>query len=306
MRVRFARGIGVGVLIGVTALTGCKGVGQGAELQQQVEQLSAISAEKDSLLKEVVANTKLMSDINAELAKVKDAKSGVVPVMASESPIAGTLAYRDTMLARIRDIATRVNESEERVRASQRRVRNLTRGSDSLKSQLATFQATITEFEGVIENQKATIVVLTEQVEALRSENVRLTQEKAVLTDQTVAQADTIKQMADKDNTVYYVIGSKDELKRKGVVVEEGRKFLFFGSKSLQPARELRSGDFTAIDKRVVSEILFPQADREYRIISRQNLASQEDADGKVTGRLQIAAPEEFWAPSKYLILVEQ
>src|SRR2546428_11077583 len=62
--------------------------------------------------------------------------------------------------------------------------------------------------QGVIDNQKETIEALTNQVDQLST--------------QLAALKDTIETMATEANTVYYVIGTKDELEQKGIVREIG------------------------------------------------------------------------------------
>ncbi len=261
--------------------------------------LTAIAAEKDSLLREVVENTRLMSDIAAELAKIQQRKKkgGV-----ESAELKTTLSDREFALEKIKEVVGRINESEKRLAASQQRVRSLGQTSDSLRSSVSAFEATVIELQAAVENQKITIGWLNDQVGQLHSANVKLTARNAALSD-------TVSTLTVKDNTVYYVIGNKKELLGSGVVVEEGSKFLVFGKKVLQPARDVDAAKFTAVDKRRVAEIALPKADKRYRIISRQNLshlASAVDKDGKLAGSIQIASAEEFWAPSKYLIVVEQ
>ena len=47
--------------------------GPSEEVRQQLAQLTAVSAEKDSLLLQVTDNARVMSEISAELARVKAA-----------------------------------------------------------------------------------------------------------------------------------------------------------------------------------------------------------------------------------------
>jgi len=92
-------------------------------------------------------------------------------------------------------------------------------------------------------------------------------------------------------------------------VTKEGSKFLVFGGTRLEPARNLDPAAFTAIDKTTSTKIALPRSDKKYKIISRQSptyiAESAKTKDGKVTGSLDIAQPEEFWSASKYLILVQ-
>jgi hypothetical protein len=95
---------------------------------------------------------------------------------------------------------------------------------------------------------------------------------------------------------------------KKGIITKEGSKFLVFGGTRLEPARNLNPEGFTAIDKTTNTSIPLPRTDKKYKIVSRQSptyLAQGGAKDGKVSGTVEIAQPEEFWSASKYLILVQ-
>ncbi len=288
----------------ILVLTGCdrKAKQENEALRQQVQQMATISSEKDSLLNMVVDNTQLMNDINNELNKVKDLRTGVVPVSSAESGNVDTVRVQDYLLAKVREVTTRVNDAETRLAASQRRVRGLTRVSDTLKANIAEFQATVARFQAIIDTQKVTIVSLTNQINNLHSSNVKLVAQRVALT----GRVDTL---TTQQNTVYYVVGRKNDLVNRGVAIEEGSKFLFFGGKSLQPARTVSDSAFTPADMRTLTEIMLPDSTKKYKIISRQNiagLAEQPNDHGEFRGSIHIADPTVFWGPARYLIVVEQ
>jgi hypothetical protein len=288
----------------ILVLAGCsqKEKRENEALRQQVQQMSAISSEKDSLLKMVVDNTQLMNDINNELNKVKDLKTGVVPVSSAETGNVDTVRVQDYLLAKVREVTTRVNDAETRLAASQRRVRGLTRASDTLKANIAEFQATVARFQAIIDTQKVTIASLTNQINDLHSSNVKLVAQRVALT----GRVDTL---TTQQNTVYYVVGRKNDLVDRGVAVEEGSKFLFFGGKSLQPSRTVSDSAFTPADMRTLTVITLPDSTKKYKIISRQNvagLAEQPNDHGEFRGSIHIADPIVFWGPGKYLIVVQQ
>jgi len=269
--------------------SGCK-QGPSPETQAKIDSLSQASAEKDRLVQEIAENTRLVSEISRELAKVN------VPAkrlkVTGESPLR---ASRDTLIQKIRYITARVREIEPKLQESERRISELTTVSDSLRNDLAS---TLQNLQGVIEGQKETIEALTEQVNRLTAENVAL--------------KDTIDNMAAEVNTVYYVVGTKEELEQKGIVKEEGgARFLFVlwkSGRTLVPARNLDPNEFTPVDRRHLSELPLPAADREYRIVSRQDvtaLATPPTENGIISGRLKIADSARFWANSRYLIIVE-
>ena len=261
------------------------------EMAAELEQLRASSAERDKLLQDLAENTRVMSEINSELTKVKVPASRLKTT--SESPLR---ASRDSMLQRIRYIATKVNESDARLRDSERRINSLTTINDSLKT---TLEATLANFDSTLETQRAELAAAAEQLGVLEAENIAL--------------RDTVANMGARENTVYYIVGTKEELIERGVITPEGgSRFLFiFGKRGrvLAPARKLDPAAFTAINKRNVTEIPLPAADAKYQIASRQNLeflATTPDEKGRITGTdaLRIAAPEQFWTASRFLIVV--
>jgi hypothetical protein len=209
MKAGYRFGLGGVVALGALAVsTGCVDR-EKAALKTQVAQLNAISAEKDSLLAQVVENTKLMSEISTELARVKDRPKPPTAVVSPESPLATTVSYRDSMLAKIKDVTDRVIQSEGRLRASQRRLRDLGGQNDSLKATMASLDQAISDFKSLIESQRVTIATLTDQVGNLETEKVQLQVAKAALED-------TVKTIVDKGNTVYYVVEGRADPARRG------------------------------------------------------------------------------------------
>jgi uncharacterized coiled-coil protein SlyX len=274
-------------------LIGC----QDADTKAQLAELALISAQKDSLMQDVLDHTQVMSAIGAELAKIQ----GVV--LATESPM---VVDNDTVLRQIRDLTARVTESEQSLEESRLRVQQLSGQTDSLVEQ---FEATITNLQLIVATQLATIEQLNARVYALRSENEELAREVVALVDTVLTLEDTMSAMLERENTVYFVVGTKNDLKDRGIVVEEGSKFLFFGKKALVPSRELDVEAFTPIDKLEQRQIALPDSTKEYRIVSRQALAyldTETDKDGWFSGSLLIGEPVAFWSPSKYLIILEQ
>jgi cell division protein FtsB len=280
---------GIGIALALLA-AGCRR-GPSAETQAKLAQMTRVSMERDRLFAEVAENARMMSEISADLAKVR------IPArqlhVSSESPRG---AARDSIVQEIAYITTRLNESERKLRASGQRIGQLTALSDSLR---ATLQATVSNYETVVEQQKATIAALTDQISQLSADKVALT--------------DTVHTLKEQNNTVYYVIGTRDQLLRKGIVVQEGgsRFPLIFAKlgRTLVPARVLDPRAFTRIDKRAVTEIPLPGS-QVYRIASRQDLDAlatppPHGVGGRISGSLRIANPDKFWSSSRFLILIQ-
>jgi len=257
--------------------------GTSAETERKLAELELANAQKDSLMQEIALSSRLLSDVSVEIAKVQ--VRGNRLAVSSESPLT---AQRDTMLAKLRYVVTRVRETEQQLGQSRARIRNLTSLSDSLRGML---DSTVTNLQTVIAEQKSTIDWLTQRVETLTAENLA---------------------MSDSLSIVYYVIGTRDELKQRGLLVEEGGSRVLFilwrTGRTLAPARNLDPSLFTAVDKRATIEIPLPDSTAEYRIASRQNLdaLATPRKHGKFSNvpSLQIASPEDFWRNSRFLIIV--
>ena len=288
----------------VVAALGCDR--RHAELQKALSDSRAAEAQKDSLLTEVLETTQFVSDVNSELAKARS----VAIINASEDGGAPGAARdreeRKATLARIQQVIARLNESEAKLTATENRAKNARNRNARLLAQISTYKRTIedlkaaaeqqrAEHEAIIADQRSQIALLAGQVDTLDRERTTLRG--------SVANLITYK------NTVFYAVGTKEELIEKGVVKKEGSKFLFFGGTRLEPARDLNASAFTAIDKTQTLSIALPRSDRKYRIVSRQSptfLAGDVTKNGDVKGVVEIVSPEEFWSPSRYLILVQR
>jgi hypothetical protein len=253
----------------------------------------ALTAERDSLLLEVAANGKLLGDIQAELARVTPKTGPGTP----ESPaLELTKDQRQFTLDRIRDFTTRLKAVEGQLAQSERRARRLAQASDSLTAQNGEAKAMIESLVSAMATQRETIAALTTQVDGLNIQNLVL--------------ADSVSHLTDDHNTAYYVVGTRSELLSRGVLVEDGHRAIpLVGRRTVQPARNLPLGEFTSINRKETRQIQLPRADRQYAIVSRQDLrqlASPVGRKGQVTGTLEIASPDGFWEPSRYLIVVER
>lgn len=277
--------------------------------RNQSQQLLAVSTTKDSLFRDLAETTKLLADINTELAKVSTAKKAVEPVVSPEGQLSASPSDRALILKKVKDITTRLKNTESRLATTQRRLKVMTGESDSLRTVAADLQTTLDGLKTMVESQKTTIANLESDLNNAKQQITTLASEKQVLTD-------TVSAMTTRENTVYYIVGTKKELEDKGIIQEVGgTRFLIFTrtGETLKAAEALDPSAFTAIDRRQVQEIPLPHSDKEYQVVTNQNFAyANVPAEGKAKNKvkvkgssLQITNPENFWTNSKFLILVE-
>ncbi len=291
------------LLAGLIVMTA--GCASRKDLEKAQSEATALAAEKDSLLSEVLATSKLVSDINGELAKARGI--GVSPTTPSEQTASNAAEDRQILVGKIREAVARLNESEAQLERTKARVASLERKDSRLLKQIDDFQNQIAELRTNIEGQQA---LIEEQKVTIAAQKVSIDSLGAQVETVTVKNqqlADSVTNVSNEAAKVYVAIGTKDSLKASGVIVEEGSKFLVFGGKATVPARELNASAFQQLDARSDMQITLPEGNK-YKIVSRHDaklLQPGPDEKGKLVGTQTISSPKEFWAASKYLILVK-
>ena len=263
---------------------------------EQVRLAQQLSAQKDSLTTIVVDADAFISRIDSQISRVKGLPSKRGGAAVIESPIEEQLAQRKLMLARVTALVNRAQATATELEATKKRERKLRGEVARLEDEAGKSKQLIADLGATIERQAAQIGSLQLRVDSLWTENQAL---GAEINELTLAQ-----------NRAFYIIGTEKELLEKKVLVRTGGANLLFAriGRSLQPARHLDRSLFTPVDQRKAVEIPIRHADKRYRIVSRQSLDDAEVNDrekGLFRGNLKIKDASQFWAPSKYLIIVE-
>jgi hypothetical protein len=227
---------------------------QNASLQRQMVMFERISAEKDTLLREVRDAHILIEFVRRHLADVEDS-----------SRVRG-----ERLLEAARDNDRLRSEVEEHLRTI-----------DGQKDLIATYLVRIAELETM--------------VTALTDSTRKLTEANEVLID-------SLARITSRANAAWYVVGTREQLVRAGVLTEEGG-LLGFG-KTLAPSRAMVRNAFTRIDRLRDTVIALPGA-KEYRIVSRHDPGLVDvQVRRSLGGTLLIRDPERFWSSSAWLIVV--
>lgn len=258
-------------------------------LAEKERQLSIQSA----MIGDAATTARLISEIDRDLAKarvtVKDEKK-------VESGI-------DNASDRLTLVQKKVNVVLSRLTASETRIKRLREDSTSRSmlnaqqaAQLAEYEKSIGELRLTVEGQSREIATLTAQVDSMGRENVALSARNNA--------------MSAHEDSVFVAIGTEKELTEKGVIRREGGTLLLFGrGKTIVPARTLELEDFQVMSKSRDLSIQLPDSLKQYRIVSRQNLEFTATTNPKqplVKGALNVTDPDKFWAPSRFLILVQR
>ena len=268
--------------------------------------VDSLSTVRKDLLDEVMSSTQFVAQINTELAKARSLTSKADSKTENMSVGAKVKANEDrkVVVARISQLVAKLDSVQTRLASTRARANKLVQKDSALMLQVATYEKSIADLQATAEKQRAEFQAVidkqTVQIAQLNSTVDTLTQVRTAL-------ADTVGQLTTEKNTVYYVVGTKDELIEKGILAKEGSKrFLLVGPRNIAPARELDPSKFTKIDRLAHRTIVLPDGG-EYEIVSRQNVAFAAPAaekDGHILGALTINQPEQFWSNSRFLIIV--
>ncbi|WKW11626.1 hypothetical protein Strain138_000881 [Pseudogemmatithrix spongiicola] len=270
------------------------------EYDRQLAQAAALSAEKDSLLSEVVATSSFISEVNGEIDKVRSGQ----PVQSREGEME-TLSpteARAQLVGRVQELTNRVRQAEERMAQSRRRIAALTAGNEDLTRR---FDSTVAAFQTLVDQQKQEIAGLVEQVTALTAQNAQLREQNTQLAAEGASLRSDRDALVVEQNTVYWVAGTQADLLSRGIIERRGG-MLGIGRTTVI-SRTLDAEDFTSADRRELRELTLPDPAKTYRIVSPNDLAGLEaaPADGKFKGTIRIADPTAFWRTSRFLVLVE-
>lgn len=205
------------VKIGVIALfvilvSGCSNREQ--ELQQRISQLQASDstmqqgiADRDKYMEQVVA---AVNDAYLNLEKARVMEGGVAKrTTGVEGSSAMTnVVTRENLLNDLRDISTTLKENRKKIGALQSENRRYNK-------QIAGLDTLIENLKGQIAEREASIAQLQARIQGLEdnvAENTR-----------TIAHKDSVIDFQRKTiSTAYYVVGTKDELEKKGIITSQG------------------------------------------------------------------------------------
>jgi hypothetical protein len=264
------------------------------KVTEQQALTNQLNSQKDSLIRVVLDADAFLGQMDSAISTVKGMPRNRA---AKGDPLADQLQARKDMQARVSALVTRAKQTANELAELQRKQSEANAQNAAMREQLADQTSKIesdaqliVDLGATIERQNVQIASLEARLDSLGSE---------------------VKALGARHFKAYYVIGTEKELIDKGIVLKEGGANLLVArpGRTLVPARVLNPDAFTAIDQRETTVIQVPDTARRYRLISRQDLANAEvpwRERNELKGPITITKPEEFWAQSRFLILVRQ
>jgi len=257
----------------------------------------SVALVRQQLLDEVTASAGFLDSINEQLEKAH----ALTIAVAEPGDLRRTESDRQEALAGVTRLVSMLDSVQVRLISARNQVKWANKKEAAL---VAEYQKNVADLQEAAEAQRVQLQAIVDQQEA---HIVALTSQVDTLEKTRAVLSDSVGHLTTQKNTVYYVVGTREELIKKGILVQEGQKrFVVAGSRNVVPARKLDPASFTKIDRLTDRTIILPKGD--YQIISRQNpefTTVTSKRSGKIAGVVTIEQPDQFWEASPYLIIVK-
>ncbi len=261
------------------------------------EQLKVAQATADSLMMQTFQQQNEIADLIATLTEVSDSLDHINGAITVNNEDGTLLSIRERLLLRISDI-------QRRIEAKQKAIDDLQNKYSKQLAKNKELQKTIARMEGEIKQYIATIQEFEEKVNAKNVEieklSLDLTSVRADLQTMSDENEGNKQVVAAQDvmlNSGFYVIGTKKELKKAGLVKDN----VFTAAKI--NTEGMSSELFKQIDIREVTEI--PLGSKDAKVLSAMPETSYEIVkDYDKTLKLVIKDPVQFWSITRYLVVM--
>jgi len=274
-------------------ITGCNNDKE--ELQKQLADaqnartsLQQDITDRDAYYEQVM---KSVNEVYTDLEKAR-IKEGELKKKGAEleGPAQYTNAQsRDRLIQNINEIGSSLQENRKKIAALQVRMKDF-------KGQIAGLNSLIENLKTSIQEREQSITQLQAKVEGLQA---TMAEKTKVIEDRDMMISDQQRTL----NTAFYIVGTRDELKKKGIISDEGG-FLWglLGSTTVMNTSADPS-EFTPIDK--TKDQTIKVDGRIAEILPRRNtdlFAATQKEDN--LSELTITSPGRFWQ-EHYLVIVK-
>ncbi len=260
------------------------------------DSLQSVIDQKDV---EIDALFEVLSDIENNLTEVSSRYSQIATLRQQHPEKNANVKGQITdQLAVIENI---MSQNKAKIASLNSKVANLNEENSKLQTFIESLNARMAEQENQINGLMNELTISKETIKKLSGNVDELTQANQEKDSRIAQQQEEMAYLADQSHRAYYVIGSYDELKEKGVVNKEGG--LLF--KTQKATNNVNVKNFTLIDKNKVTS--FDVNLRKARLISKHPEGSYEfvydETDSKMVRKLVVKDVAAFWSNTDFLIV---
>jgi len=294
------RGLVVAALPILIMVSGCDD-SKNEELQKDLNDMTKETAllhqDIDSRDKYIDQIMKSVNQIYVDLERAKSKEAKLVkssrevegkPKLTQEQVRKAILDELYAVGSNLRANSRKVKDLQHKLSGAAVKYSSLEQLVDNLKASVAEREQSIATLESQVRNLEGTIATKSRE---LGEKDAMITAKDNAISDQRT-----------RINTVYYIVGKKDELKEKGIISDEGG-FLWglLGSTTTLSA-EADASDFKSIDM-TQSPAIHVEGKVDEILPKRSASSFQLAQMGNHEGYVMIKNPKAFWK-EKYLVIV--
>ena len=268
------------------AITSCDNGKSKADIEaaQRVDSLNQVIAQKDNEINDMLST---FGEIEEGFREIAEAQERVTVARSGEGTnskerIRENIQFIQNAMKQNKELITKL---KQQLRESNTKSAALRKLVDSMQQQLEEKEQQMQQMRALLDEKDIQIMNLDEKVSNLNSD-------VANLTNENTQHAETISAQDKQLNTAWFVFGTKSELKEQQILVD---------GKVLQSS--FNKEYFTKIDIRIDKEIKLYSSSAEILTAHPKNSYTlQRDANKQYV--LRITDPQQFWATSKYLVVL--
>ena len=264
----------------------------------KLKEAEAHNAQLDDSLRVALENQdslfSLLNDITTGMDQIKSMEQllSVSPNLSSESQ-----SRREAIRNDMAMLQQALQNRRERLAELEARLAKSSANNSALRKTIENLKANLAEQSGTIESLRRDLASAHIEIEKLDSTVSTLTAAVDTISAAKAATDQQLTSTTNELNRIYYVFGTKSELKAHNIL--EGGGFL---RKTKIMESDFDQSYFTTADRRELTYI--PLYSKKAKIITKQPESSYDlvdDSNGQKV--LKITNPDEFWKLSNYLVI---
>jgi archaellum component FlaC len=273
------------LVVVAVVLAGCGG-------DKEKEELQVLEKQNNDLAQQLVSKDSSIHNLTLTLNEIRDTleaaatheKTVASRLAATEEIGSSTIVgMKERMLDEIAQLASTLRESRRRIAAVEHRITIVENEKQSLGN-------AVDSLKKILDARDISIAGLQSRVTALESE--------------VAAKAQAIQGQKRQLNTVYYVVGTRNDLEQKDIIRSTGG-FLWglLGSTTVLTSNYSEQA-FQALDKVTGTTIDVP-GEIDEMVPERESSSYSKEVDANGHTRLVIVKPDEFWKANHLAIIID-
>lgn len=276
--------------------------------QEKVDQLAQeneqLSTEREELNRQLESYMKTFNDIESNLAKIKEREDKIS--LKTRQDVEHKRDAKTAIVEDIQAINSLMQENKQKIFQLQTELEDT---DTEFRKMVASLNRRVEEKDNQIATLKTDLVKLSIEKEQLVAKVDNLNVTVDTLSNKTDfqrkvidAQTAIIENKEQELNTAYVAVGTYKALKENKVIDKEGGILGIGGTEKLSD--EFNQQAFNKIDIKDVT--IIPMSSEKAELVTTHSKGSYQLAanNENKTSQLLILDPEEFWASSKYLVVM--